>query len=82
MPGVVELEGRRVAVNTDPRESDPTRMSADTFQAGISRLNATAAQQARSEARQQEDGQGLWWYGLLLMVIGLAAEGVVGRRLG
>lgn len=81
-PGIVDLQGRRVAVNTDPRESDPARMLAETFQAGISRLNATAAQQARSEARQQEDGQGLWWYGLLLMVVSLAAEGVLGRRLG
>ena len=32
-----------VAVNPDPRESDPARMAADTFQAGISRLNAAAA---------------------------------------
>jgi aerotolerance regulator-like protein/VWA domain-containing protein len=80
--GIVDLQGRRVAVNTDPRESDPARMLAETFQAGISRLNATAAQQARSEARQQEDSQGLWWYGLLLMVVSLAAEGVLGRRLG
>jgi len=82
MPGIVDLQGRRVAVNTDPRESDPARMLADTFQAGISRLNATAAQQARSEVRQREDSQGLWWYGLLLMVVSLAAEGVLGRRLG
>ena len=57
-------------------------MLAETFQAGISRLNATAAQQARAEVRQQEDSQGLWWYGLLLMVVSLAAEGVLGRRLG
>ena len=82
MPGVVELRGHRVAVNTDPREADPTRMPAAAFHAGISRLNATAARQVRSDAVQQEDGQGLWWYGLLLMVISLAAEGVLGRRLG
>lgn len=82
MPGIMDLHGRRVAVNTDPRESDPARMSADTFQAGISRLNAVAAQEARSEARAQEDGQGLWWYGLLFMVVSLAAEGLLGRRLG
>lgn len=82
MPGVVELQGRRVAVNIDPRESNPARMSAETFQAGISWLNTTAAQQARSGARQEEDSQGLWWYGLLLTVVSLAAEGVLGRRLG
>lgn len=82
MPGVVDLHGRRVAVNTDPRESDPVRMSGEAFLAGVSRLSTTAAQQARSGARQDEDSQGLWWYGLLLMVVCLAAEGVLGRRLG
>ncbi|OFW16112.1 MAG: hypothetical protein A3F70_02935 [Acidobacteria bacterium RIFCSPLOWO2_12_FULL_67_14] len=73
---------RRVAVNVDPRESDPRRMTAESFQAGISRLRATAAQQARADERQQEDQQSLWRYGLLLMVVALAAEGLLGRRLG
>ena len=73
---------RRVAVNVDPRESDPARMTADAFRAGVTRLNATAAQREGIEAREQEDGQRLWQYGLLLMVIGLAAEGILGRRLG
>ena len=86
-PGVVQLaatqpRARRVAVNTDPREADPRRMTVDTFQAGISRLQAGAAHEAQAEARRQEDTQGLWWYGLLLMVVSLAAEGLLGRRLG
>jgi hypothetical protein len=81
-PGIVEVQGRRVAVNPDPRESDPTPMTAEIFQAGISRLKAAAAQENETEAQQQEDGQFLWWYGLLLMVVSLAAEGVIGRRLG
>jgi hypothetical protein len=74
--------GRRVAVNVDPRESDPARITADTFRAGITRLNVVAAQQARAQAREREDSQRLWQYGLLLMVVSLAAEGMVGRRLG
>ena len=82
MPGVVDLHGRRTAVNTDPRESDPVRISSEAFLAGVSWLDTTAAQQARSGARQEEGSQGLWWYGLLLMVVSLAAEGVLGRRLG
>jgi hypothetical protein len=57
-------------------------MTADTFQAGISRLNAVAARNERTAAQQQEDSQFLWWYGLLLMVVSLAAEGIIGRRLG
>ena len=84
-PGVIDLPapaGRRIAVNVDPRESDPGRMTADTFQAGISRLNAASARSQQAAARQQEDGQFLWWYGLLLMVVSLAAEGILGRRLG
>ena len=83
-PGVVPVgpAGRRVAVNIDRREADPRRMTAEAFQSGISRLHGRAEQQASVEARQQEDRQSLWRYGLLLMVVSLAAEGLLGRRLG
>ena len=81
-PGIADLQGRRVAVNPDPRESDPARMAPETFQAGISRLNAAAARTEQATAQQREDGQVLWWYGLLVMVVSLAAEGIIGRRLG
>lgn len=84
-PGTVQLTttpARRVAVNVDPRESDPGRMTADAFRTGITRLNAAAAQQARAQAREREESQRLWQYGLVLMILSLAAEGVVGRRLG
>jgi hypothetical protein len=84
-PGVINLPApasRRIAVNVDPRESDPGRMTAETFQAGISRLNASAARTQQAAAEQREDDQFLWWYGLLLMVVSLAAEGIIGRRLG
>jgi hypothetical protein len=87
-PGVVSLQPvartptRMVAVNVDPRESDPARMTADDFKAGVARLNAAAAQQAGVAAREDEDRQRLWQYALLLMVVSLAAEGIIGRRLG
>ena len=85
-PGVMTLthdaRARRVAINVDPRESDPSRMSADDFRAGVSRLNASAAGQAGTGTRDQEDGQRLWQYALLMMVVSLAAEGMLGRRLG
>jgi aerotolerance regulator-like protein/VWA domain-containing protein len=83
-PGVMQIgsPARRVAVNVDAREADPRRMTADAFRSGISRLQAAGAQRARAEARQQEDEQSLWRYGLLLMLVSLAAEGVLGRRLG
>ena len=57
-------------------------MTVDAFQSGIARLHARGEQQAAAEARQQEDQQSLWRYGLLLMVFSLAAEGLLGRRLG
>lgn len=83
-PGAVTLapSARRVAVNVDPRESDPARITAEAFRSGISRLNAAAAMQARAQAREREDSQRLWQYGLLLMIVSLAAEGMIGRRLG
>ena len=71
-----------VAVNVDPREFDPARMTAAEFRAGVARLNATAAQQAGADAREDEDSQRLWQYALLLMIASLAAEGIIGRRLG
>jgi hypothetical protein len=91
-PGAVQLTAaagspaakgaRRVAVNVDPRESDPARITPEAFRAGITRLNVAAAQQARVQAREREENQRLWQYGLLLMIVSLAAEGIVGRRLG
>jgi hypothetical protein len=81
-PGVVDLPGRRVVVNVDPRESDPSRTSVDQFNASVSRLVDDAERDAGAEAQQREDGQRLWQYALLLMVVSLAAEGMLGRRLG
>jgi len=83
-PGVVSVgtAGRRAAVNVDVREADPRRMTSETFQSGISRLRAAGERQASAQARQQEDQQSLWRYGLLIMVVSLAAEGLLGRRLG
>jgi hypothetical protein len=81
-PGVIDLPGRRVVVNVDPRESDPSRTSVDQFKASVSRLVAGAERDAGAEAQQREDGQRLWQYALLLMVVSLAAEGMLGRRLG
>jgi hypothetical protein len=72
----------RVAINTDPRESDPSRMSAEAFKAGVSRLAATATRRDDAAQESRENGQRLWQYALALMIVGLAAEGAIGRRLG
>ena len=81
-PGVVDLTIRRVAVNVDPRESDPARSSIEAFKTSVSELTAGAAREAVVQAGQREGEQRLWQYALLLMVVSLVAEGMLGRRLG
>ena len=59
-PGVVDVAARRVAVNVDPRESDPSRSSAEAFKTSVLGLTAGAARRAGVQAEQREDGQRLW----------------------
>jgi hypothetical protein len=79
-PGVHDVGGRPITVNSDIRESNPAPMSSDTFMKGITRVNAPAAAKAAAEAREQEERQRLWQIGLGVMFIALAFEGIVGRR--
>ncbi len=87
-PGIATLrEGglaggatRRIAVNVDARESDPSRMSVDEFRSAVTHLKDAGGSEARVEARQQEDRQHLWQYAMALMVLLLAAEGVLAAR--
>ena len=81
-PGVVAVANRRVAINVDPRESDPARMTLDDFRAELAALSGEGETRGASPAEQREDGQRLWQYALLLMIVALAAEGMLGRRLG
>jgi hypothetical protein len=80
-PGVVALDRRRVAVNPDPRESDPARTTLEAFQESVADLRQ-AADVAGSPVETREDDQRLWQYALMLVVVSLAAESVIGRRLG
>ena len=57
----------QIAVNVDPREADPARISVEDFQSAVTRLKGAAGSEARVEARQQEDRQHLWQYALALM---------------
>ena len=86
-PGVVTIPGerpgeapRRIAVNVDPRETDPSRLSADDFQSAVTRLKDAGVSDARVEMRQQEDRQHLWQYALALMALLLAVEGLLAAR--
>ena len=84
-PGIVAIPGpapqfRQIAVNVDPRESDPARLSAADFEAAVTRLKDAGAAASTVEARQQEDGQHLWRYAFGLMIAVLVLEGVVASR--
>jgi VWA domain-containing protein len=87
-PGVVQLADlsrpggtpRTVAINVDPREADPARLSMDDFQSAVTRLKDVNVSEARVEARQQEDRQHLWQYALAFMALLLIAEGVLAAR--
>jgi hypothetical protein len=71
---------RRVAVNVDPRESDPARMSPAEFEAAVTRLKDDGASEMRSDAKQQEDRQHVWQYVLAIVLITLAVESAVASR--
>lgn len=85
-PGVVALpatEGdvpRRVAINVDPAESDPGRLTPAEFQAAVTRLQDAARAEGRVQDRQQEANQHLWQYALGLMLVVLIAESLVAAR--
>jgi hypothetical protein len=78
-PGVHQRAGKGVVVvNVDPGEGGAPRMTADTFAQMVER-SPTAPAAAEIQARQTEDRQAYWQYGLLVMIAALVAESLVGR---
>ena len=75
------VQAHRVAVNVDPRESDPMKMTADQFVGSVRKVKDSEAPMAQAGAAQQEDRQRLWRFGLMAVMAGLVAEGALGRRL-
>ncbi|HEV8346156.1 MAG TPA: BatA domain-containing protein [Vicinamibacterales bacterium] len=72
---------RTIAINVDPREADPARLSVEDFQSAVTRLkDVSDARPVSVEARQQEDRQHLWQYALALMALMLAIEGIVAAK--
>jgi hypothetical protein len=69
----------RVAVNVASEEFDPRRLDEATFASQVPRDADDHAGQPAA-ARRQENEQGWWRYGLALMLVGLIAESVIGRR--
>jgi hypothetical protein len=84
-PGVVPLtsatgEPRLVAVNIDPAETVPGRLTAEEFETAVTRLKNVAVNEQRANAREQEDRQHIWQYVLALMVAMLMVESAIAMR--
>ena len=80
-PGVVALpSGQVVAVNVDPRESDPTRLSAGDLTQAVTRWQSGPSAGGAADARQQEERQHLWQYAMIAVAVLLAAESLVAAK--
>jgi hypothetical protein len=86
VPGIVTIPAtgtarpRRVAVNVDPAESDPARISADEFGSAIARLKEAGVAEARNAEVSRESSQHVWQYVLAAMMIALCIESIVASR--
>lgn len=83
VPGaaVDPASGRAIVLNVDPRESDPSRLTAQEFESRVSRPSAaeSAPPAAAAGAAGREAEQDWWWYALLAMAVALVAESWLGR---
>jgi hypothetical protein len=80
VPPAAGGEPRRVAVNVDPAESDPGRLTVPEFQAAVTRLQDAARSEGFVKDRQQENRQHLWQYVLGFMLAALLVESIVAGR--
>jgi hypothetical protein len=71
---------RQIAVNVDPRESDPARLTIEEFQASIAPRQDADRRAAEIQAERDEDRQGVWRLLLVLMGATLVIESLVARR--
>jgi hypothetical protein len=71
--------GQVVVVNIDSRESALERLTEEEFTQMVRTGGPVAAPVSSLQARQTEAAQSLWRYGLILMLVALAAESLVGR---
>ncbi len=84
-PGVAPVKGATgeehlVAVNVDPAETVPARLTAEDFGTAVTRLKEVAATEQRVNAREQENRQHIWQYALALMLTMLVVESAIAMR--
>lgn len=84
VPGVATASASRtsklVAVNADPGEADPGRLTPDEFAGAISSMGGGVQAGARLQAAETEERQHIWQYVLGLMLVMLAIESWVAAR--
>ena len=79
-PGLVERDGRTIAVNVDPRESRVERVTPAEFRSLVTRTAAPVRARAARLATDTERQQHYWRYGLMLMLVALVLEAFIGSR--
>lgn len=85
IPGIAVLptaggEPVIVAVNADPAESDPARLTPDDFQSAIARVERSNVEAPALAAAEQEAQQHLWQYALLALLAVLVAESAIAMK--
>ena len=85
VPGVATVPGGTtstlVAVNVDPAETDPGRLTPDEFKSAVATRGSGAQAGARLQAEEQEERQHIWQYVLGLMLAMLVIESWVATRI-
>jgi len=76
--GVARIANRPVAVNVDPRESDPARTTVAAFQSRVDDVRTVDGVTAKADV--DAGGSRLWQWALLSMLLASVLEGVLGRR--
>jgi hypothetical protein len=79
-PGLVEWNGRTVAVNVDPRESRIERVGPGEFRTMVTRTAPQPRPRLARLAADTERQQSYWRYGLMLLLAALVAEAFLGSR--
>jgi hypothetical protein len=78
VPGVTAVPGRSasdlVAVNVDPAETDPGRLTPEDFIGAVATSGQAAQAGVRLQAREQEDRQHIWQYVLAIMLAVMIVE--------
>ena len=84
VPGIAAAPGlpasNLVAVNVDPAETDPGRLTPEEFQGAVTTLGGGAQAGARLQAQEQEERQHIWQYVLAVMLAMMIVESWVATR--